>query len=75
MDVTLNDLYDAIRRVRAYDYQFVKKIKVTSEFYHYLESKCDFQVVNTPLDMAAIFIGIPLTIDDEIENEYYELVF
>jgi hypothetical protein len=25
--------------------------------------------------MTCEFFGIPLTIDDEIENEYYELVF
>ena len=75
MNVTLNDLYDTIRRVRAYDYQPVKKIKVTSKFYHYLMTQCDYQVVNTPFGMTGAFVGIPIITDDTIENEYYELVF
>ena len=55
----------------------VKKIKVTSEFADYLEQVCHPVYLNTstPEGIYANFTSIPVVIDDEIENEYYELVY
>ena len=56
-----------------------KKIKVTTPFYYYLLVKCRDNVVCKKDDSARgyhdSFIGIPIEIDDDIENEYYELVY
>lgn len=55
----------------------IKKIKVTSKFCNYLDQTCHPTFLNKdPLPPGVIgkFIGIPLELDDTIENEYYELV-
>ena len=53
----------------------IKKIKVTSRFYNMLRNLFDRKVlygISSPLET---FQGIPIEIDDTIENEYYELVY
>lgn len=54
----------------------VKKIKVTSEFATYLENVCHPIYYDNIRDgVRGTFTGIPVVIDDEIENEFYELVY
>ena len=53
---------------------FVKKIKVTSQFYHILRSLFDREVLYGILSSPETFAGIPIEIDDTIENDY-ELVY
>ena len=57
----------------------VKKIKVTSEFAEHLERTCppiylykDMSVFEV---VRANFTGIPIIVDDEIDNPYYELEY
>jgi hypothetical protein len=58
-----------------------RKIKITSAFSAYLDIVCPTIVEDTPQDehlakgVCGQFIGIPIEIDDTIENEYYELVY
>lgn len=54
-----------------------KKIKVTHEFYNILTASCHhaYLNINSPEGIRANFVGIPVVIDDTIENEYYELEF
>jgi hypothetical protein len=56
-----------------------KKIKVTHNFYNYLAAKFTVDVIhekdNPPRGYYTNFTGIPVEIDDTIENEYYELVY
>lgn len=52
-----------------------KKIKITSECAYYIEKIMPMPYKCEPLDgYYGKFIGIPLELDDTIENEYYELV-
>lgn len=55
----------------------IKKIKVTSKFYNYLEQICRPTFTGKdplPPGVAGVFVGIPLELDDTIGNEYYEIV-
>lgn len=56
-----------------------KKIKVTYDFYQYLVAKCNEDIIleknDLPRGYYSYFTGIPIEIDDTIENEYYELVY
>ena len=56
-----------------------KKIKATYDFYQYLVAKCNENVIlekdDSPSGYYGHFTGIPIEIDDTIENEYYELVY
>ena len=53
----------------------IKKIKVTSEFADYLQQTCHpiYLYMSTPEGIMANFTGIPVVVDDEIENKYFEL--
>ena len=57
----------------------IKKIKVKSEFYDYLEHTCPPIYLDNDMPTSegiiANFTGIPIVIDDEIESEYYEIEF
>ena len=54
----------------------VKGIKVTSKFADHLEKTIPMPYQADPLDGCyGMFVGIPIVIDDTIENEYYELEF
>lgn len=56
-----------------------KKIKVKSFFYNWLVAHCTDDIVHTkddsPRGYTSNWTGIPIEIDDTIENEYYELVY
>lgn len=52
-----------------------KRIKVTSEIAKQLEELCQYKCASTlPEGIRANFTGIPVVIDDTIENDY-ELEF
>ena len=56
----------------------IKKIKVKPEFFDYLEkifSPICLEDLSKSEGIRAEFTGIPVEVDDEIENEYYELVY
>lgn len=54
----------------------IKKIKVTSEFASYLDGICHFDFLETNKDgVIAAFTGIPIFVDDEIEDKYYEIEY
>lgn len=54
----------------------IKQIKVKSDFAYYLEKMCPPIELSEPSEgIYASFTGIPIVIDDEIENEYYEVVY
>jgi hypothetical protein len=56
-----------------------KKIKVKSFFYNWLVAHYTDNIVHTkddsPRGYTSNLTGIPIEIDDTIENEYYELVY
>ena len=56
-----------------------KKIKVKSFFYHWLSANFTDDIICTkddsPRGYTSNLTGIPIEIDDTIENEYYELVY
>lgn len=56
----------------------IKKIKVKLEFFDYLGKMCPpicLEDLSKSEGIRAEFTGIPIEIDDTIENEYYELVY
>ena len=81
MNPTIKDLQDTIRFLFSLN-PLPRKIKITSAFSAYLDTVCE-TVFEEPhqneLARAAGTIGrwdgIPIEIDDTIENEYYELVY
>jgi hypothetical protein len=56
-----------------------KKIKVKSFFYNWLAAHYTDDIVHTKDDSSRRYnsnwTGIPIEIDDTIENEYYEIVY
>lgn len=56
-----------------------KKIKVKSFFYNWLAANFTDDINHTkddsPRGYTSNLTGIPIEIDDTIENEYYELVY
>ena len=56
-----------------------KMIKITLKFADYLNTKCvEFTYIPDDLPEDAVigqFEGIPIEIDDTIENEYYQFVY
>lgn len=56
-----------------------KKIKVKSFFYNWLAAHYTDDIIHTkddsPRGYVSDWTGIPIEIDDTIENEYYELVY
>lgn len=54
-----------------------KAIKVTNEFLQYLEAECRTEVVlvNSAQGLAEAFMGVPVFVDDTIDDPYYEFVF
>ena len=56
----------------------IKKIKVRPEFFDYLEKMCPpihLDDLSKSERIRTEFTGIPIVVDDEIENEYYEIVY
>ena len=56
--------------------QHLKEIKITNDFYNYLAPKCIAEIKheNTPEGIVDKFIGIPVVIDNTIDDNY-ELIF
>lgn len=54
-----------------------KAIKVTNEFLQCLEAKCKTEVVlvNSAQGITEQFMGIPVFVDNTIDNPYYEFIF
>lgn len=54
-----------------------KAIKVTNEFLQYLEAECRTEVVlvNSAQGLDEAFMGVPVFVDNTIDNPYYEFVF
>jgi hypothetical protein len=56
-----------------------KKIKVKAFFYNWLSAHYTDDIIHTKDDSSRGYVsdwtGIPIEIDDTIENEYYELVY
>ena len=56
-----------------------KKIKVKSFFYNWLTAHYTDDIIhtkdNSPRGYTTNWTGIPVEIDNTIENEYYELVY
>ena len=78
--ITFEQFELAMRYARSCSNTVPKKIKVTHNFYDYLVAKCSEEEViyekdDTLKGYYANFIGIPIEIDDTIENEYYKLVY
>ena len=68
---------EAILYMEAVSYkQHLKEIKITNDFYNYLAPKCiaDTNVENTPESIIDKFIGVPIVIDNTI-NDNYKLIF
>lgn len=78
-EFTLEDFEIAMLYVSTRPNTVPQKIKVTTHFYQYLVAKFQETVVlekdDSPRGYYAQFTGIPIEIDDTIENEYYELVY
>ena len=56
----------------------IKKIKVKPEFFDCLEkifSPICLEDLSKSEGIRVEFTGLPIEVDDEIENEYYELVY
>ena len=76
---TLEDFKTAMLYVSTRPNTTPKKIKVTHSFYCYLVDKFTEDVIHekddSPRGYYTHFTGIPIEIDDAIENEDYELVY
>jgi hypothetical protein len=61
-------------------FEHPKSIKVTLKFGEWLEARANnsrlkVESIDTTKGYVASYQGIPIEIDDTIENEYYELVY
>jgi hypothetical protein len=81
MKPTIKDLQGTIRFFFSLD-PLPRKIKITSKFNAYLDTVCETVFEEPPQNELARaagvtgrWDGIPIEIDDTIENEYYELVY
>lgn len=81
MNITIKDLQDSLHSAFSFD-PLPRKIKITSKADKYLHAVCETVFAEphqNELARAAGIIGrwdgIPIEIDDTIENEYYEIVY
>jgi hypothetical protein len=84
MNITIKDLQDSIRSAFSFD-PLPRKIKLTSKASAILEaisipvfqemSQEEYMKMYTSTGAIGRLDGIPIEIDDTIENEYYELVY
>ena len=74
--INLSDqLKEAIYNFDLQHYRIPSKIKVTPDFYYCLVAQCQYEVICSQREECDFIFGIPVEIDDTIENEYYELVY
>lgn len=76
MNFDCNEFYRVIVNTQNINYSPLKEIKVTNEFYDYVINKCRVEIIceDTSQGIVANFTGIPIVIDDTIDDDY-ELVF
>lgn len=81
MNITIKDLQASLNSAFSLD-PLPRKIKITSKFNAYLNTVCQTVFEEPPQNELARaagvtgrWDGIPIEIDDTIENEYYELVY
>jgi hypothetical protein len=76
----MKDIYNSMHSAFSLD-TLPRKIKITSKFNAYLDTVCETVFEEPPNEFARAtgtigrWDGIPIEIDDTIENEYYELVY
>ena len=81
MNTTVKDIYNSMHSAFSFN-PLPRKIKITSKFNAYLDTVCEtvFEVppqndLARAAGVTGRWDGIPIEIDDTIENEYYELVY
>jgi hypothetical protein len=75
INITTEDIYRAFLQTGRE--RCPKAIKVTNEFLQYLEAECRTEVVlvNSAQGLAEAFMGVPVFVDDTIDDPYYEFVY
>lgn len=68
----VKELEDAIFAMQ--ELKLPKGIKVTTPFWHYLESITPKYTPKLPKIYPAYYMGLPIEIDDEIDG-YYEIIY
>lgn len=76
MNFDCDEFYRVIVNTQNINHSPLKEIKVTNEFYDYVISKCRVEITceDTSQGIVANFTGIPIAIDDTIDEDY-ELIF
>jgi hypothetical protein len=80
MNLTIKDLQTSLHSAFSFN-PLPRKIKITSKFNAYLDTVCETVFEEPPNEFARAtgvtgrWDGIPIEIDDTIENEYYELIY
>ena len=76
MNFDCDEFYKVIVNTQNINHSPLKEIKVTNKFYDCVISKCrvEIKLEDTSQGIVANFTGIPIVIDDTIDDDY-ELVF
>ena len=80
MNITIKDLQASINSAFSLDPR-PRKIKITSKAAEYLDAVCETVFEEPPNELAKAigtigrWDGIPIEIDDTIEDEYYKFVY
>lgn len=76
MNFDCNEFYKVIVNTQNINYNHLKEIKVTNEFYECVIAKCRTEIISedAPQGLIGKFTGIPIVIDDTIDDDY-ELIF
>ena len=76
MNFDCNEFYKVIADTQNINYNPLKEIKVTNEFYEYVIAKCQAEIISEDASqgLTAKFTGIPIVIDDTIDDDY-EFIF
>lgn len=71
-----NEFYKVIVDTQNINYNPLKEIKVTNEFYECVIAKCRPEIISedAPQGLICKFTGIPIVIDDTIDDDY-EFIF
>ena len=76
MNFDCNEFYKVIVDTQNINYNPLKEIKITNEFYKCVIAKCRTEIISedTSQGLTVKFTGIPIVIDDTIDDNY-ELIF
>ena len=76
MNFDCNEFYKVIVDTQNINYNPLKEIKVTNEFYECVIAKCRPEIISEDTSQGLIvkFTGTPIVIDDTIDDDY-ELIF